>query len=67
MILTSNPKRSRKNIENIVTWMEAFSIFVMILTLLRDLVLSAARFSFPAKHVPGVHNEIADALSRFRW
>lgn len=35
--------------------------------LLRDLLLSAARFSFSAKHVPGVHNEIADALSRFRW
>ena len=37
--------------------------------LLRDLSLSAARFSFSfsAKHVPGVHNEIADALSRFRW
>ena len=27
MILTSNPKRSRKNIDDIVTWMEAFSIF----------------------------------------
>ena len=35
--------------------------------LLRDLLLSEARFSFSAKHVPGVHNEIADALSRFRW
>ena len=32
MILTSNPKRYRKNIDNIVTWREAFSIFVMILT-----------------------------------
>lgn len=33
--------------------------------LLRDLVLAATRFSFSfsAKHVPGVHNEIADALS----
>ena len=33
--------------------------------LLRDLVLPAARFSFSfsAKHVPGVHNEIAGALS----
>ena len=33
--------------------------------LLRDLVLPATRFSFSfsAKHVPGVHNEIADALS----
>ena len=37
--------------------------------LLRDLLLSAARFSFSfsAKHVPGVHNEITVALSRFRW
>ena len=32
MILTSNPKCSRKKIDDIVTWMEAFSIFVMILT-----------------------------------
>ena len=32
MILTSNPKRSRKKIDDIVTWMEAFSIFVMIPT-----------------------------------
>lgn len=33
--------------------------------LLRYLVLPATRFSFSfsAKHVPGVHNEIADALS----
>ena len=33
--------------------------------LLRDLVLPATSFSFSfsAKHVPGVHNEIADALS----
>lgn len=37
--------------------------------LLRDLLLSVARFSFSfsAQHVPGGHNEIADALSRFRW
>lgn len=33
MILTSNPKRSCKKIDDIVTWMEAFSIFVMILSL----------------------------------
>ena len=32
MILTSNPKRSRKKIDDIVSWIEAFSIFVMILT-----------------------------------
>ena len=32
MILTSNPKSSRKKIDDIVTWMEDFSIFVMILT-----------------------------------
>ena len=32
MILTRNPKRSRKKIDDIVTWVEAFSIFVMILT-----------------------------------
>lgn len=37
--------------------------------LLRDLVLPATRFSFSysVKHVPGLHNEIADALSRFLW
>ena len=37
--------------------------------LLRDLLLSAARwgFTFTAAHVPGVENKIADAISRFRW
>ena len=36
--------------------------------LLRNLLLSAARdsFSFSAQHIPGVFNQIADALSRFR-
>ena len=35
--------------------------------LLRDLLMSAARFSFSfsVEHVLGVQNEIADALSRF--
>lgn len=32
MILTSNPKRSRKKIDDIVTWMEALSIFAIMLT-----------------------------------
>ncbi|CAH3040493.1 unnamed protein product [Porites lobata] len=37
--------------------------------LLRDLLLSAARwgFTFTAAHVPGVENKSADAASRFRW
>lgn len=37
--------------------------------LVRKLLLAAARFSstFTAQHVPGVHNQIADALSRFHW
>ena len=37
--------------------------------LVRKLLLVAARFSFTfsAQHVPGVHNQIADALSRFHW
>ena len=37
--------------------------------LLRDLLLSAARwgFTFTAAHVPGVENKIADAISRFHW
>ena len=37
--------------------------------LLRTLLLSAAHhgFSFSARHVPGVNNQIADALSCFRW
>ena len=32
MILTSNPKRSRKKTDDIVTWMEAFSIVAIMLT-----------------------------------
>ena len=37
--------------------------------LLRDLLLSATRFSFSfsTEHVPKGHNKIADALSRFGW
>ena len=37
--------------------------------LLRDLLLSAARwgFTFTAAHIPGVENKIADAISRFCW
>ena len=37
--------------------------------LLRLLLSAAARFNFAftALHLPGVHNSIADALSRFRW
>ena len=40
-----------------------------LMQLLRSLLLSAARhsFSFSACHVPGVNNQIADALSHFRW
>ena len=37
--------------------------------LLRSLLLAAARYSFTfsAQHVPGVTNQVADALFRFRW
>ena len=37
--------------------------------LLRDLLLSAARwgFTFLSMHVPGVQNSVADAISRFHW
>ena len=37
--------------------------------LLRDLLLSAARwgFSFSSVHVPGIQNNVADAISRFHW
>ena len=40
-----------------------------LIQLLRSLLLSAARhsFSLSARHVSGVNNQIADALSRFRW
>ena len=40
-----------------------------LMRLLRHLLLSAARhsFSFSAQHVPGVNNQLADALSRFHW
>ena len=41
----------------------------VLMHLLRHLLASAARFnfSFASQHVPGVHNCIADALSRFHW
>ena len=37
--------------------------------LFRSLLLAAARYSFAfsAQHVPGVTNQVADGLSRFRW
>ena len=37
--------------------------------LLRSLLLAEARYSFTfsAQHVPGVTNQVADALFRFRW
>ena len=40
-----------------------------IMQLLRHLLSAAARFNFTftAQHLPGIHNNIADALSRFRW
>lgn len=40
-----------------------------IMHLMRSLLLLAAHhnFSFSAIHVPGIHNGIADALSRFNW
>ena len=40
-----------------------------LMCLLRHLLASVARFnfSFSSQHVPGVHNRIADALSRFHW
>ena len=40
-----------------------------LMRLLRHLLLSAARhsFSFSAQHVPGVNNQLADAISRFHW
>ena len=40
-----------------------------LITLLRSLLLSAARysFSFSSQNIPGVNNLIADSLSRFHW
>ena len=40
-----------------------------IMQLLCHLMLSAARdsFSFSAKHIPGINNQVTDALSHFRW
>jgi len=40
-----------------------------IMQLLRHLLSAAARcsFTFSAVHLPGIHNSIADALSRFQW
>lgn len=40
-----------------------------IMRLLRLLLSAAARFNFTftSQHIPGIHNNIADALSRFHW
>lgn len=40
-----------------------------LMRLLRNLLFSAAQhsFSFSAQHIPGVNNQLADALSRFHW
>ena len=40
-----------------------------IMRLLRHLLSAAARFNFTftSQHIPGIHNNIADALSRFHW
>ena len=40
-----------------------------LMRLLRSLLFSAAHhsFSFSSQHVPGVNNQLADALSRFNW
>ena len=40
-----------------------------LMQLLRNLLFSAAchSFSFSAEHVPGVNNQLADALARFHW
>ena len=37
--------------------------------LLRKLLFDAAqsKFTFTTQHVPGIHNAVADALSRFHW
>ena len=37
--------------------------------LMRSLLFSAAHhsFSFSSQHIPGVNNQLADALSRFNW
>ena len=32
-----------------------------------SLLLVAACHTFSARHVPGITNQVADALSRFRW
>ena len=40
-----------------------------LMRLIRSLLMSAAQFNFTftAQHIPGVHNKIADALSRCHW
>ena len=45
------------------------SKILCLMQLLRHLLFSTARhsFSFSAQHVPGINNQLADALSRFHW
>ena len=60
----------RSDNEAVVTILSAITLKVPVLMhLLRDLLLSAARwgFSFSSAHVPGVDNKVADAISRFHW
>ena len=48
------------------SWMSKVSSLMF---LLRKLLFHAAQsnFTFTTQHVPGIHNAVADALSRFHW
>ena len=61
---------SRTNNEAVVYILNSrTSRIPLLMHLLCHLLASVARFnfSFASQHVPGVHNYIADALSRFHW
>lgn len=42
-------------------------LYCLMLCLMLPCLMSCFSFIFTAQHVPGVHNKVTDALSRFHW